>query len=116
MTPQEFRRIALSLPEAEETYRRGQWEFRLERRVFASLRGPGDSVAVVLLTVEQQSMLIHAWLRSFMAAPGGSGRLGETYVLLASANEEAVETALGAAWKNVASKKLLKRTPKPPST
>jgi hypothetical protein len=29
LAPDEFRRIALSLPQAEETYRRGQSEFRV---------------------------------------------------------------------------------------
>jgi hypothetical protein len=50
LAPDEFRRIALSLPQAEETYRRGQSEFRVARRTFAILGGSGDSVVTVYLT------------------------------------------------------------------
>jgi hypothetical protein len=60
MTPDDFRRIALSMPESVEVYRRGRSHFRVERRAFATLEGPGDAVATVNLTPDQQSMFVHA--------------------------------------------------------
>jgi hypothetical protein len=109
MTPDDFRRIALSMPEAKEVYRRGQSEFRVERRTFASLGGPADMVATLNLTPEQQAAFLHAAPRAFVSVPGGWGRLGSTNVLLASADEAMVESAVRAAWRNVAPKAPLKR-------
>jgi hypothetical protein len=115
MTPDDFRRIALSVPEAAEVYRRGRAEFRVERITFASLEGAGDAVAMVNLTSEQQAMFAHAAPRAFVPVPGGWRRFGSTNVLLAAAAHDIVESALSAAWRNIAPKSLLKRIEKPPS-
>jgi hypothetical protein len=113
MTPEDFRRLALSMPEAVEVYRRGHSEFRVERKAFAILEGPADAVAVINLTSDQQAMFMHAAPRTFVPVPGGWGRLGSTSVVLALAKEEMVESALAAAWRNVAPKSVLKRIEKP---
>jgi len=97
MTPADFRRIALSMPGTEEIFNRGS-RFRTGRRVFAALRGAGDSIATVYLTPDEQSDFVRAAPRSFMSVAGGMGRLGETYVFLATAEEKAVEAAIRAAW------------------
>jgi hypothetical protein len=119
MTPEHFRRIALSMPDATEVYRRGHSEFRVERRMFASLGGPADTVATLNLTPEQQSVFMHAAPRAFVSVPGGWGRLGSTNVLLAFAKDTMVESAVQAAWRNVAPKapfKRKKRINNPPSS
>jgi len=109
MTPDDFRRIALSMPEATEVYRWGHSEFRVERRTFASLGGPADTVATLNLTSEQQAVFMDAAPKVFEPVPGGWGRLGSTNVLLASAEEVMVESAVETAWRNVAPKPPLKR-------
>jgi hypothetical protein len=116
MTPEGFRRLALAMPAAVEVFRRGHSEFRVERKTFASLEGPADTVAMLNLTSEQQAMFMHAAPRVFVSAAGGWGRLGSTSVLLASAKEAMVESALEMAWRNVAPKSLLKRIGDPPGT
>jgi hypothetical protein len=93
MTPEDFRRLALSQPEAVEVYRFGLSEFRVERRAFATLGGPADSTAMVKLTPEQQAMFMHAAPGAFVPVPGGWGRLGSTNVMLPLAKEETVEGA-----------------------
>src|SRR5580704_18456258 len=87
MTPDDFRRIALSMSEAMEVYRWGHSEFRVERRAFASLGGPGDTVAALYLTPEQQAVFMDAAPRVFEPVAGDWGRLGSTNVLLAAAEE-----------------------------
>jgi hypothetical protein len=109
MMAEEFRRIALSLPEAKEVYRRGFSHFRVERKTFATLEGPGDAVATVNLTPDQQSMFMHEAPKAFVPVPGGWGRLGSTSVLLGSVTSAQLQDALGAAWQNVAPKSLLRR-------
>ena len=116
MTPEDFRRIALSMPEAAELYRRGHFEFRVERRTFASLEAPAHAMAIVNLTPEQQAMFMHAAPKAFVPVPGGWGRLGSTNVLLASALEAIVQSALAEAWRNVAPKSLSKLIDQLPSS
>jgi hypothetical protein len=109
MTPDDFRHLALSLPEAVEVYRWGRSDFRVARKAFANLEGPADSVAVVKLTPEQQSMFRLASPGTFAPVTGNPGWLGCTNVLLASAKAAIVENALSVAWRNVAPKSLLER-------
>jgi hypothetical protein len=97
------------MPEAVEVFRRGRSEFRVERKAFATLEGPADTVAVLSLTSEQQAMFMHAAARTFASAPGGWGRLGSTNILLTDAKEAMVKSAVELAWRNVAPKSLLKR-------
>jgi hypothetical protein len=94
MTPDDFRRLALSQPKAVEVY-------CVLRRSFASLGGPAESVATVRLTSEQQAMFIDASPKIFVPASGGWGRPGATNVVLAYAHEAIVESALAVAWRNI---------------
>jgi hypothetical protein len=113
MTPNDFRRLALSQPEAVEVFRKGRSDFRVWRKSFASLEGPADSIATVRLTPEQQAMFMHTAPQTFMSVLGGWGRLGATNVMLAQADEAMVENALVLAWHNVAPKSLLGSTDEP---
>ena len=101
MTPDVFRRLALSQPEVVEVYHRGHSEFRVLRRSFASLGGPADSVAMVQLTSEQQAMFTQSAPRTFVPVPEDSGLLRPTSVVLVCANETIVESALLVAWRNI---------------
>jgi hypothetical protein len=113
MTPNDFRLLALSQPEAVEVFRNGRSDFRVWRKSFASLEGPADSVATVQLTPEQQAMFMHAAPGTFVPVPGGWGRLGATNVVLERAEEATVKSALVHAWRNVAPKALLESTDEP---
>jgi hypothetical protein len=113
MTPDDFRRLALSQPGAVESFRKGRSDFRVWRKSFASLEGAAASVATIQLTPEQQAMLTQAAPSAFVPVPGGWGRLGATNVVLAQANEAIVESALILAWRNVAPKSLVKSIDEP---
>ena len=108
MTPDDFRRLALSQPKAEEVHRGGHSEFRVLRRSFASLEGPADSVATIQPTSEQQATFMQAAPKIFVPVPGGWGRLGATNVVLMCADEAVVESALAVAWRNIIPKSLVK--------
>jgi hypothetical protein len=80
MTPDDFRRLALSQPKAVEVYRAGHSEFRVLRKSFASLDGPADSVATVQLTSEQQAMFMQQRQEFLSLFPGlGSARNHQCY-------------------------------------
>jgi integrase len=110
MTPDAFRRLALSQPKVVEVYCRGHSEFRVLRRSFASLGGPVDSVAMIQLTPEQQAMFMQAAPRTFVPASGDSGWLRATNVVLACAKEAIVQSALVVAWRNIVPISLVKST------
>ena len=107
MTPEEFRRTALSLPGAEEVFRWARPQFRVNRKTFATLEGTADSWAVVRLTSDQQAAFVGP---AFAPVPGSEGRLGATIVRLDATDERSVKEALAAAWSNVVSKPHIKRS------
>ncbi len=106
MTPAEFRRLALALPETIESAHMGHPDFRSGGKIFATLSYPDESVGMVKLTPEQQSDLVHDYPAIFSPVKGGWGRQGSTAVQLSAASEETLRAALQLAWENV-------RRPKP---
>jgi hypothetical protein len=78
MTANEFRRLALSLPQATESSHMGHPDFRVADKIFATVK----------------------------PVKGGSGRRGSTTVRLQGAKKAAVREALITAWRNRAPKRL----------
>jgi hypothetical protein len=98
MTTDDFRRIALSLPGAEESSGLGYPNFRAGRKSFATIE---NAVAVIRLTRDQQASFMAATPEMFTPASGGWGRLGSTIVRLEAADEAVLRDALTTAWRNV---------------
>ena len=101
MLPDEFRALALLLPEARQGAHMGHPDFRVGDKVFATL-WVEEERAVVKLTPEEQEMRVEAEPGIFKPIAGSWGRRGWTNIDLAEADEEAVRGALLAAWRNVA--------------
>ena len=108
MSSSRFRRIALALPGAVEGAHQRTADFRVGKRIFATLGYPDDAWGMVKLTPEQQSMLVEAEPEIFRPVPGGWGKQGYTNVLLAKADATTLKSALTMAWKNVAPKTTVK--------
>jgi hypothetical protein len=102
MTPNAFRRLALSLPNAVEASHMGHPDFRVGGKVFATIGYPDARYAMVKLTPEQQAKLVAEAPNVFVPVAGGWGRRGSTNVLLAAADRAAAKSALEIAWANVA--------------
>jgi hypothetical protein len=96
MTADEFRAIALSFPETEESSHMNHPDFRVRGKIFATLSGD-HTKGMASLTAELQAdhMAMDA---SFHPASGAWGRSGSTMITLAAANVDAVRSALAAAW------------------
>jgi hypothetical protein len=107
MTASQFRKVALSLPDAVEGAHQGHADFRVGKRVFATLGYPDEQWGMVKLTVEQQAMLVEAEPEIFRPVPGGWGKRGSTNVRLAKTNTKTLRSALMMAWRNVAPKALV---------
>lgn len=107
MTPDEFRRTALALPEAVESAHMGSPDFRVRKKIFATLGAAQKDLAVLKFTHEQQELFMHVDPDAFAPVPGGWGRKGWTQLQLRDADPAVVRDALVAAWRNVAPKKLV---------
>ena len=100
MTANEFRRLALSLPDAIEAAHMGHPDFRVGGKIFATLGYPRDGMGVVMLTPEQQELFVRSEPKTFTPVLGGWGKQGSTHVLLRTARKAAVREALKVAWRN----------------
>jgi hypothetical protein len=106
MTTDEFRNLALSLPEASEGAHMGHPDFRVRGKIFATL-GPNEDWGMVKLTPEQQASFMWTEPKVFQPIKGAWGRRGCTQVNLDVAQELTVRQALLAAWRNTAPKRLV---------
>ena len=106
MTPEDFRRIALGLPEALESTHMGHPDFRVLNKVFATLGYPDQGWAMVKLTVEQQASFVHAEPEVYTPVKGAWGRRGATNLRLETADELSLRHAVVTAWRNVAPKRF----------
>jgi len=99
MNADDFRRIALSLPGAEESSHMGAADFRVGGRIFATLASVKQGYGNLMLTLEQQTAFVEELPEVFLPIPGGWGRMGMTHIRLAAASEDVLSGALHTAWK-----------------
>ena len=106
MTADDFRKLALSLPEAIESAHMHHPDFRVRGKIFATLGYPDKDWAVVKLTPDEQKHFIQSDPKVFQPVKGAWGRRGNTNVYLPEAKIDIAREALTAAWRNTAPKRL----------
>ena len=94
-----FRRIALALEGAIEGAHMGHPDFRVDKRIFASLHGD-NQFGMVKLTPDQQATFIEDHPKAFTPEAGAWGRSGCTRVILTAIDEDTLGEALTLAWRN----------------
>src|SRR5271163_2987549 len=99
MTPNDFRRIALSFQDAEESSHLGNPDFRVGGHIFATLAHQKQGYGNLMLTPGQQSAFVAELPEIFLPVNGGWGRMGATHIRLAAASEDVLTGALQVAWK-----------------
>jgi hypothetical protein len=107
MTVDDFRRLALALPEATEAAHMAHPDFRVRNKIFATL-WPEEGRGVVMLTPEQQKVVVELKPAVFTPVPGGWGRRGSTNVSLRAADEMSLTSVLLMAWRNKAPARMKK--------
>jgi hypothetical protein len=107
MTPDDFRRVALSMPEAIEGSHMENADFRVGGKIFATL-WDDDEHGMVKLTPEQQDEYVAAHPDVFAPVKGAWGRQGCTRVRLDRAEEAVLAGAMRLAWRNRAPRALVK--------
>ena len=98
-----FRRIALGMKDAIESAHMGHPDFRVNGRIFATLRADGLH-GMVKLTPEQQEEFVREHPAAFSPENGAWGRQGCTRVRLSSIDDEVLGEALTLAWRNGAAR------------
>ena len=101
VTADDFRQLALGLPEVIEGAHMGHPDFRVRGKIFATL-SPGEVWGMVKLTPEQQAVFVREQPDTFQPIKGAWGRRGCTQVVFEKARKTHVRPALAAAWQNVA--------------
>jgi len=107
MLADDFRRLALALPETEEREHHDHPDFRVDGKVFASL-GKDEDWAMLKLPPEAQARCVKQHPDLFEAFAGAWGKQGCTRVWLAKAKEADVTKLVEVAWTRTAPKRLLK--------
>ena len=98
-TAQRFRRIALALDGASEGSHMGHSDFRVDKRVFASLHDD-NQFGMVKLTPDQQALCIEDRASALAPEAGAWGRSGYTRVILEAIDEDTLSEAMTLAWRN----------------
>jgi hypothetical protein len=107
MTPDQFRRLACSLPGVSESDHRQHPDFRVGGKVFATLGYPDEAWGMLKLTVAQQERFVRAEPTVFTPVKGAWGRRGCTNVRLKAATKAKSFAAIVAAWRNLAPEDLV---------
>ena len=114
VTPQDFRRLALSLPDTAEGSHFGVADFRVGGRIFATLAYQKKGFGNLVLTPEQQAGMVQDAPEIFLPVPNKWGERGATMVRLAKVTPDILEAALRTAWSNrqkAPSKRRIKKAP-----
>jgi len=104
ITDQDVRSISLSLPGVEEKAHVGRPDFRVNNRIFATLRRSQDCT-VIKLSVADQSALVAMNPETF--AVNSWSHPGWTNVAMKRITKREFRTVVRAAWRNVAPKSLV---------
>jgi hypothetical protein len=107
MTADQFRKLALSLPESSEVGHMGHPDFRVGGKIFATLGYPEDGWAMLKLTPLEQMLFVQEEPEVFVPVKGAWGKRGATNVRLRGAKKTGMGKALAAAWRNTAPKRLV---------
>jgi hypothetical protein len=105
LTSNDFRKIALSFPEAAEHMHMNHPDFRVRGKIFATLGYPDAAYGMVKLTPEQQHELQKSDPTTY-TSKGVWGARGATLVKLKSAKKTQIRSALANAWRNAAPRSL----------
>jgi hypothetical protein len=99
MTANDFRKLALGLPDATESAHMDHPDFRVGGKIFATLGYPDASWAMVALPPVDQDLFIQADPLVFVPVKGAWGKQGATTVCLSKAKKALVTRALESAWR-----------------
>lgn len=102
------RQLALALPEVVESSHMGTPDFRVSKKIFATIHTE-KKLMMVKLTLLDQSVFCAFDKEIIYPVPGGWGRHGATFLNLRKIKKSMLVDALTTAWKTVAARKLVEK-------
>lgn len=99
MNANDFRRLALSLPESVESAHMDHPDFRVGGKIFATLGYPDEAFGMVVLPPEEQARFIKSHPKAFAPAKGAWGKQGSTTVGLEAIDKATLKRVLEIAWR-----------------
>src|SRR5437588_9982398 len=99
MTVNDFRKLALSFPEAIESAHMDHPDFRVRGKIFATLGYPDKDSGVVKLTPDEQREFVRSDPNVFQPVKGAWGCRGATRVSLPTAKVNNVSETLCTDWR-----------------
>jgi hypothetical protein len=111
MTDDDFRALALGLPEVSEGEHAGCATFAVRGRRFATLGWPAPGKVSLVLGPEELELLLETCPAAIERAPGAWGRRGHCRLDLAAADEATVRGAIAMAWRRSAPSRLARSSP-----
>lgn len=107
VTKAQFKKIALSFPEAHEKLSYGNPSIFVAKKFFTRLRSQDDSIVMIVGSIDEREMMIEADPKTF--------HITEHYrdypsvlVRISRIDEKALHAMLERRWREIAPKKLLK--------
>ncbi len=113
MTVNDFRKMALALPETEERSHMDHPDFRVAGKIFATAGYPDKTHGMVKLSPEDQHYFSKDYPETFIPVKGVWGRRGATGVQLKSDEKATIKKAILAAWNNNAPSRLRRPVAEP---
>ena len=107
MTANDFRKLALALPETEERAAHGPPRLPRRRKNLRHARLSRQDLGMVKLSPEDQHYFTKDHPEIFVPVKGAWGRRGATFIHLKLVKKEILRKALQAAWSNTAPKRLV---------
>jgi hypothetical protein len=103
LSGEDFRRIALGMKGAVEGAHMGHPDFRVNNRIFATLRNH-DMLGMVVLSPDEQQRFVRDHPSAFEPESGAWGRSGCTRVRFSGVDEDTLGEAMTLAWRTAASR------------
>ncbi len=99
MTDEDFRALALGLPEVGEGRHDGFPTFLVRGKRFATLGWPEAGVVSLVLDTAELEMLLEAGVSGISRAPGAFGQRGHARLDLKSADAPTILSVISMAWR-----------------
>jgi hypothetical protein len=115
VTPAQFRKIALSFPEAHEKSSYGHPAIFVAKKFFTRLRNQDASIVLIVGSIDEREMMIESDPKTFHVTDHYKD-YPSVLVRIARIDEKTLRAMLERRWHQIAPKKLLKLLVQEPAT
>src|SRR5438132_5478195 len=112
ITERQFKKVALSFPEAHEKSSYGNPSIFIAKKFFTRLRSEDDSIVLIVGSIDEREMMIESDPKTFHITEHYRNH-PSVLVRIARLNEKALHAMLERRWRDIAPKKLVNSSRRP---